>query len=255
ARPLRPGQRLALLERECEPPAHGKHTGDRLQQRLLVAEGEHRLEQQHDLEPARRKRRHLPDLEAAGEAAGAFCSDRDGARARVHAEVDAAELARDEPTGSGDAATQVENGDARTDVRLLRERQDLGRADEALLLGVLARAERQPLGSPQGVDGRAALVLAHGPSANRCIPAHRSAKRMLARGANLRAGRSPLAALGSQSGPLAGLGGTLLLLVVLGRAGALGRAGWIVGLASGLTLNVALARALRRDRSARLGPA
>jgi hypothetical protein len=34
-----------------------------------------------------------------------------------------------------------------------------------------------------------------------------------------------------------------------------GAAGWLVGLASGLTLNVALARALRRDPSARLGPA
>jgi phosphatidylglycerophosphate synthase len=78
---------------------------------------------------------------------------------------------------------------------------------------------------------------------------------MLSRGAQLRASRSPLATLGNQSGPVAGLGGTLLLLIVLERAVGLDRAGWIVGLASGLTLNVALALALRRDRSARLGPA
>src|SRR5215467_7842894 len=78
---------------------------------------------------------------------------------------------------------------------------------------------------------------------------------MLERGATQRAGRSLLADLGNQLGPLAGLGGTLLLLAALARTVGLGGAGWLVGLASGLTLNVALARALRRDPSARLGPA
>jgi phosphatidylglycerophosphate synthase len=75
------------------------------------------------------------------------------------------------------------------------------------------------------------------------------------RGANLRAGRRPLADYGNQLGPLAGLGGTLLLLVVLEATVGLGAAGWLVGLAGGLTLNLALARALWRDRPARLGPA
>ncbi len=78
---------------------------------------------------------------------------------------------------------------------------------------------------------------------------------MLERAANLRAGRSPLSALGNQLGPLAGLGGTLLLLAALARTVGLGGAGWLVGLAGGLTLNVALARALWRDPAARLGPA
>ena len=78
---------------------------------------------------------------------------------------------------------------------------------------------------------------------------------MLERGATPRADRSLLADLGTQLGPLAGLGGTLLLLAVLARTVGLGAAGWFVGLASGLTLNVALARALWRDPSARLGPA
>ena len=78
---------------------------------------------------------------------------------------------------------------------------------------------------------------------------------MLERGATLRARRSPLADLGNQLGPLAGLVGTLLLLAVLARTVGIGGAGWLVGLASGLTLNVALARALWRDPSARLGPA
>ena len=83
----------------------------------------------------------------------------------------------------------------------------------------------------------------------------RSILRKLERGANLRRRRSPLADLGNLLGPLAGVGGTLLLLVVLERTVGLGGAGWLIGLAGGLTLNLALARALRRDRSGRLGPA
>jgi phosphatidylglycerophosphate synthase len=78
---------------------------------------------------------------------------------------------------------------------------------------------------------------------------------MLERAATQRAGRSLLADLGNQLGPLAGLGGTLLLLAALARTVGLGGAGWLVGLASGLTLNVALALALWRDPPARLGPA
>ena len=76
---------------------------------------------------------------------------------------------------------------------------------------------------------------------------------MLGRGATLRAGQKPLPDLGKQLGPLAGLLGTLLLLTVLARTVGIGGAGWLVGLASGLTLNLALARALWRDPSAKLG--
>jgi len=71
----------------------------------------------------------------------------------------------------------------------------------------------------------------------------------------VRAARRPRAGLGAQLGPLAGLCGMLLLLAVLARTVGLGGAGWLVGLASGLALNAALARALWRDPSARLGPA
>ena len=78
---------------------------------------------------------------------------------------------------------------------------------------------------------------------------------MLGRGATLRARRSVLADRSNQLGPVVGLVGTLLLLEVLARTVGLGGAGWLVGLASGLALNVALARALWRDPSARLGPA
>jgi phosphatidylglycerophosphate synthase len=69
--------------------------------------------------------------------------------------------------------------------------------------------------------------------------------RTFERGVTLRAAR----------GPLTGLVAQLLLLSVLAQTVGLGRAGWIVGLASALILDAALARALRRDPATRLGPA
>ena len=78
---------------------------------------------------------------------------------------------------------------------------------------------------------------------------------MLERGAQLRAERSPPADSGNQIGPGAGLAGTLVLLAALAETVGLGGGGWLVGLAAGLTLNVTVARALRRDPSLRLGPA
>ncbi|MFL5943035.1 MAG: CDP-alcohol phosphatidyltransferase family protein [Gaiellaceae bacterium] len=76
---------------------------------------------------------------------------------------------------------------------------------------------------------------------------------MLERGATLRAGRGRPVDLGKQVGPLAGLVGTVLLLAVLARTVGIGGAGWFVGLAGGLALNLGLARALWRDPSAGLG--
>jgi phosphatidylglycerophosphate synthase len=76
---------------------------------------------------------------------------------------------------------------------------------------------------------------------------------MLERGATLRAGRGSRVDFGKQLGPLAGVAGTLLLLTVLGRTVGIGGAGWLVGLGCGLTLNLALARALWRDPAAGLG--
>ena len=76
---------------------------------------------------------------------------------------------------------------------------------------------------------------------------------MLGRGATLPAGRKPLPDLGKQLGPLAGLFGTVSILAVLAQTVGIGGAGWLVGLASGLALNLALARALWRDPSASLG--
>jgi phosphatidylglycerophosphate synthase len=76
---------------------------------------------------------------------------------------------------------------------------------------------------------------------------------MLERGATLPAGRKPLPHLGKQLGPLAGLAGVVLILAVLATTVGIGGAGWLVGLVSGLALNLALARALWRDPSAGLG--
>jgi phosphatidylglycerophosphate synthase len=76
---------------------------------------------------------------------------------------------------------------------------------------------------------------------------------MLERGATLRVGRGTPDDLGRQLGPLAGIAGMLVLLSVLARTVGIGGAGWLVGLASGLALNLTLARALRRDPAAGLG--
>ena len=56
-------------------------------------------------------------------------------------------------------------------------------------------------------------------------------------------------------GPLIGLGAQLLLLTALAQTVGMGHAGWIIGLASGVILDVTVARALWRDPAARLGPA
>ncbi|HEY7179414.1 MAG TPA: CDP-alcohol phosphatidyltransferase family protein [Gaiella sp.] len=63
------------------------------------------------------------------------------------------------------------------------------------------------------------------------------------------------AVLRAAHGPLAGLGAQVLLLVALDRTVGLGSGGWVVGLASALILDAALARALVRDPAAKLGPA
>jgi phosphatidylglycerophosphate synthase len=75
---------------------------------------------------------------------------------------------------------------------------------------------------------------------------------MLERGATLGVDRKPLPDLGKQLGPLAGLIAVLLTLAVLARTVGIGGAGWLVGLVSGLTLNVTLGRALWRDPAAKL---
>src|SRR5262249_3768796 len=134
---LRLGQWQALLQGRGEAPAGGKRARDLLQESRLVAEGEHRLEQEHHLERRRRERWDAGDLEAARKAAGALCSHGDRVFVCIDTEVVAAELLREKSTRPSDSATEVEDGDAGTDARALRERQNLGPTDEALLLDVL----------------------------------------------------------------------------------------------------------------------
>src|SRR6185312_3870107 len=170
AHPLCLGQRLALLQREREPPARGEGPRHLPQQRPLVAEGKHGLEEEHDLEGPRRQRRDLPDVEAAGQAAGALAGNGDRALARVDTEVVAAEPPRQETAGACDSTAQVEHPDAWADAGPFRQAADLGGAYEALLLDVLAGAEGRLLSGTQGLDEHAAVVPAHGLAANRCMP-------------------------------------------------------------------------------------
>src|SRR4051794_37887957 len=71
---------------------------------------------------------------------------------------------------------------------------------------------------------------------------HGTSTRMFERRAMLRAA----------PGPLAGLAAQLLLLATLAQTVGLGRAGWVVGVSSGLILDAALARALWCNPAARL---
>ena len=69
-RPFRLGERRALLDGEGEPPAGAEGCGDLAQQRLLVPEREHRLEQQDDVERPARDRRDLADRELTRQSGG-----------------------------------------------------------------------------------------------------------------------------------------------------------------------------------------
>ena len=138
-----------------------QRTGDPLHERLLVTEGEHRLEQKHRIEPTGRKRRDLRHHEAAGEAASPLSRDVDGARTRVDAEVAAVELSGQEPSRPGDSAAHVEDGSAGNNAGALGEGPDLARAHETLLLDVLSGSVSRLTRVLQRLDERTSLVLRH----------------------------------------------------------------------------------------------
>lgn len=83
-----------------------------------------------------------------------------------------------------------------------------------------------------------------GRSSSRMLDTDRAPVRLAERGSP-RAARDPLIGLAAQA----------LLLAVLSATVGLGGAGWVVGVASGLVLDGALAGVLRREPAARLGPA
>ena len=121
------------------------------------------------------------------------------------------------------------------DAGSLRERTDLARSHEALLLDVLARRVSGLTGPPQGAVER-------DPKSGM----HSSSVRMFAYGGTLRAG---------QGAPLIGLAGQSTLLMVLAATVGLGGAGWLIGASCGMVVNVALARGVTYHRAKRLGPA
>ena len=166
-RPLGTGQRRPLLEREGEAAARPERAGNPADQRVLVLHGEHRLEQEHDVEGAVRERRDAPDLEAAGEVARALAGEGDGALAEVHAQVVAAELPCEEASGPADAAAQVQHRDPGADAGTRRKRADLAGVHEALLPGELAGwIGRHARALQRAVEG-GADVLPHEPNAPR----------------------------------------------------------------------------------------
>ena len=156
---------------------------------------------QHDVERAGRERRDLRDLEAAGQAVGARAGDvRPRLRSSRHrGSSQPSSRVRNRP-GPGDSAAQVEHRDAGRDPRPLRERPDLPRAHEALLLDVLAGVVGLPpgLAAAPGRTDRARPV-----SQPRTKPMHENhgtSPRMFERGAMLRA--APGSLLRAAPGPL-----------------------------------------------------
>jgi hypothetical protein len=88
--------------------------------------------------------------------------EADGARAGVHAEVDAAQLPHQEPAGPADAAAQIQQRDPWADAGLNRQRPDLAGGHEALLPDELAGGvRRHPRVLKRPVERRA-VVLPHG---------------------------------------------------------------------------------------------
>jgi hypothetical protein len=161
ARPLGRRERGTLLEREGEPPAGRQRREYLADQGVLVFEGKHRLEQEDDIERAGWEGRDLRSLEAAGQVARALAGDRDGARAGVHPQVGAAQLAREEPPRPGDAAAQVQHRDSGGDAGPHRQGPDLAGRHEALLPDELAGRVRRRACAVQRPVERRPVVLPH----------------------------------------------------------------------------------------------
>ena len=166
----------------------------------------------------------------------ALAGDGDGARAGVHSQVGAAQLAREEPPWPGDAAAQVQHRDPGADAGLHRQGPDLARAHEALLPDELAGGVRRHARAVQCPVERRAIVLPHPPILANCRgpPCVRSRRRTHDFGEQ------------TQAGPATGLLAQLLVLSALAETTGLGAAGWVVGVACAVTMAAALARGLAR---------
>ena len=104
----------------------------------------------------------MRDGKAARQVARSLTGDGDGARAGVHAEVGAGQLAHQEAPGPGDAAAQVQHRYARADAGLHRQRPDLAGGHEAFLADELAGGVRRHARAVQRPLERRAVVLSHG---------------------------------------------------------------------------------------------
>ena len=93
---------------------------------------------------------------------GSLPGQGDGAGARVHPHVGAAELAGDEQPGAARAAAEVEQGRPGAHARVTGEGADLTGGHEALLTDELPRSEGSRTRPPQLVVERRAQSRAHG---------------------------------------------------------------------------------------------
>src|SRR5262249_34363892 len=100
---------LAFLDREGETTARLQYARHLAHQGLLVGEGQHRLQQEYDLEATVGQWRNASLLEAAGEIPGQLPGGGQCAGAAVDAQVVAARLPRDHPARARSSAAQVEH--------------------------------------------------------------------------------------------------------------------------------------------------
>src|SRR5262249_7063318 len=107
-------------------------------ERLLVFEREHRLQQQHHLVRAGGHRRHLLGPEGTREAMSPVAGDADGGLAPVDTDVAAPQRTGEVPSRPRDPAAEVEDARSLADPRAPAELEDLAGAHEALLSDVVA---------------------------------------------------------------------------------------------------------------------
>src|SRR6187200_2677804 len=145
------GEGEALLQGEDEATSGDQGRGDLLQEGTLVGEREHGLEQEDDVERARRQGRHRREVEAGPEAllGGPTTSTGHGVRAGVHPPVGAAELTGEVQARAGLAAAEVEHPHPGPEGGVPTQRQHLPGGHEALLPHELPRRERLRPGLPE----------------------------------------------------------------------------------------------------------
>src|SRR5690606_13871133 len=119
-----------------------------MQQGPPVAEGEHRLPQQHDVEGASWEVRDLTDLVAAAQVPNHATRGLHGRGAGIDTDELAPEPPSDQASGASRATTQVEHGGVGGDPRPHRQRVDISGTHEPVLVNELGRPVRSAPGAP-----------------------------------------------------------------------------------------------------------